>query len=570
MDCEIKKEEDGFYHPETEEQIICLVKKAYEEGLQVRCRGAAHSIAWAIYTDPGKGNEPLPNKVSHEEPPSGPNINIMLDRFTGLEWEDEKNGIVIADAGIHLGIDPRDPAGKSTLENGLLYQAFQKGFALNDLGGITHQTVSGFLTTGSAGGSLTFDLSENIIGFRIIDGKGDIQWLNKPDDGDNNNIFYAISPSLGLLGIITKVKFKLNKMFNIYGNEMTTPTDPDKCPIDLFGPGSDKKPSMQTFLEKTHYTRILWWPQKGVNRIVTWQATRGNEPAAQGFNPVPYEEFKNSLGGQLEQLLGAVFFTLLGNKGFSNIWGKLGKDFNQFKSNLRKIGKSSTSPFPAIFTTILQIILFFVVLFFSIFRQLLLSLYPAVVGVFEPLTKQGEQTTFQDYYWRSLPMDNTADDILMGTEFTEIWVPLQHTEKSMKLLNEMYKEKGFAGTDYFSTELYAGYPSKNWLSPSFTDGKDEFKDGTFRIDVFWYINNEGSPDAEGGFYQQFWDLFSKNNIPFRLHWGKFIPGYDFAKWADYYKSQLPKLDQFLKLRVERDPKNIFLTDYWKKHLNIET
>ncbi len=36
MDCEIKKSSDGFYHPETEEQIICLVKKAYEEGLQIR------------------------------------------------------------------------------------------------------------------------------------------------------------------------------------------------------------------------------------------------------------------------------------------------------------------------------------------------------------------------------------------------------------------------------------------------------------------------------------------------------------------------------------------------------
>ena len=257
MDCETIKAADGYYHPATEDEIICLVKKAYDEGLQVRCRGAAHSVAWSIYTDQGKGDKPIPNKVSHEDPPEGPNINIMLDKYTGLEWEDEEKGIVVADAGIHLGKDPHDPTGTSTLENGLLYQAFKKGFGLNDLGGITHQTVSGFLMTGSAGGSLTYDLSENIIGFKIIDGKGDIQWINKDDE-----IFGAVSLSLGLLGIITKVRFKLNNTFNIYGQEITSSTEFEKCPIDMFGSGTSEKPGMKEFMEKSPYTRILWWPQK--------------------------------------------------------------------------------------------------------------------------------------------------------------------------------------------------------------------------------------------------------------------------------------------------------------------
>ena len=45
------------------------------------------------------------------------------------------------------------------------------------------------------------------------------------------------------------------------------------------------------------------------------------------------------------------------------------------------------------------------------------------------MTGKGKPTLFDDYYWRSLPMDNTADDILLGTEFTEIWVPLQYTQR---------------------------------------------------------------------------------------------------------------------------------------------
>jgi D-arabinono-1,4-lactone oxidase len=273
----------------------------------------------------------------------------------------------------------------------------------------------------------------------------------------------------------------------------------------------------------------------------------------------------------LEQLVGAVFFTLLGNNGFFKIWGKLGKDFRQFETNIKqiwqkKMGKFLAWLFSIISTGILGLIIFFVVLFFSIFKPLLLWLYPSIVGIFQPLTKEGKEKTFQDYYWRSLPMDNTADDLLMGTEFTEIWVPLKYTEQSMNLLNDLFKEKGFKATDYFSTELYAGYPGSSWLSPSYTDGEDEYKYGTFRIDVFWYINNEGRPNAKGGFYQQFWDLFRDNNIPFRLHWGKFIPDYDFKEWADYYKSQLPKFADFLSLREKRDPKNIFLTKYWKLRL----
>lgn len=86
----ISKGRDGFYHPTTEAQIVALVMKAYAEGLQVRCRGASHSIAWAIYTDQGAGDKPVPNKVSEQHPPQGPNINIMLDQYYKLTWCDEQ------------------------------------------------------------------------------------------------------------------------------------------------------------------------------------------------------------------------------------------------------------------------------------------------------------------------------------------------------------------------------------------------------------------------------------------------------------------------------------------------
>jgi len=45
-----------------------------------------------------------------------------------------------------------------------------------------------------------------------------------------------------------------------------------------------------------------------------------------------------------------------------------------------------------------------------------------------------------------------------------------------------------------------------------------------------------------------------------------MPEYDFENWAAYYRAQYPRWDDFMALREKRDPKNIFLTDYWSRHL----
>jgi FAD/FMN-containing dehydrogenase len=284
---------DGFYHPCSEEEIIALVHKAAAEGLQIRVRGAAHSIAHAIYTNPGPGDPPVPNKVSEQKPPQGPNLNLMLNGYRQLTWIDEEQGIVEVEAGLNLGVDPYDPTKTSTPDNGLLYQAWQKGWTLCDLGGITHQTVSGFFSTGSAGGSLTYSLNENLLAFRIVDAGG------------------------------------------------------------------------------------------------------------------------------------------------------------------------------------------------------------------------------------------------------------------------------LKATGAYATEIYAATASDFWLDPS-------YKQPMIRIDVFWFSKNAGDPAIKGGFFEQFWQLLKP--FGFRLHWGKFLPEYDYPEWVQYYHEQLPRLQDFLALRERMDPQNLFLTDYWKRHLygGVET
>jgi hypothetical protein len=546
---------DGYFHPSSEDEVIALVRHAAANRLQIRVRGASHSTAWSIFTDPVDG-EP-PNKTLNRRPPSGPNLDLAMDRMNRLTWIDGANGIVEAEAGIHLGADPYDAIGVATLENSLLFQLFQKGWGINDLGGITHQTISGFTATGSSGGSLKFDL-DNVAAVRIVDGTGTASWIDRDDP-----IFDAVVVSMGLLGIVTKVRLRLNATFVVDGNEVTTPTTAD-CPIDLFGPGRATAPSMRQFLEQTDYGRVLWWPQKNVDRVVIWQASRLEGPPPPERETVPYQEFTPDLSGWTEQLGAGIFYLLLGNRGFAVV-PKLRRAYQRFVTCVTAmwsggvLARAAATTIAAIIAAVLAV----PTLVFILFPDLLRSLVPTVLNFFQPI---GKGQSFHDYYWRSLCMDNTADDILLGTEFTEIWVPIGYTERCMNLMKDLFEQGGVPATGYYSTEIYGTRASTAWLSPAYSDGADEYKDGVVRFDVFWFRGNEGEPNTAGGFYQQYWDLFVKNGIPFRFHWGKFIPAYDLDFWADHYRRSLPRLDDFMTLRQQRDPDGVFFTRYWRERL----
>lgn len=554
---------DGFYHPSNEIELIALVKKAAFENLEVRCRGAAHSMSRAIYTDAGLASQAIKNIVSMQVPPMGPNLNIMLDNYNRLVWIDEEKGIIEVEAGIHLGFDPEDPTGSSTLENSLLFQAFKKGFTLSDLGGISHQTVSGFLMTGSAGGSLQYSIDENIEAISMIDGNGELENFTK-----DHEYFNAIILSLGLLGVVSKVRLKLTPNFNICGKQSTYLTNQQtvqdsknsKIPIDLFGCGTVERPGLENFLLSTPYARILWWPQLKVTKMVIWEAARVTPII--DFTPLPYEQFdKDKLLTYIEQLAASMLFTILGNNKFFNVWEKLRPSFVEFKKAINKLwGDNLLSKFTAeIITFVLKVIFFVISYLFTNFKWLAKLLYAPIINLLQPIKNGSNAQLFRDYAYSGLPMDNEANDIMLGTEFTEIWIPLSNTSAAMKLLDKMFTEGKYSSTGYYSTELYAGKKSRNWLSPAYNTD-------VFRIDFFWFTTNDCNPAISDGFFDQFWKALKKEGIPFRLHWAKYLPEYDYEDWSSYFRKQYPKWDDFMNLRKKRDPNNIFLTNYWSLHL----
>ncbi len=504
----------GFYHPSGDDEIKELILYAKESSKKIRVRGSAHSVEGAIFTGPGWRN-------------GDEGIDIMLDKMNAVQI-DKKNKTVKAQAGCHLGRDPYDPSGTSNLINSLFYQLDSQGLAVPDMGGIIHQTVGGFISTGSAGGSVMHSFGDQIAGIKLIDGNGETHNLTK----ESGDLFYAAGVSLGLLGIITEVTFNLIDNFDIIGEETTSTVD--GCTIDLFGNGDEHRASLKDFLINTEYTRLMWWPQYGLERMVVWEARRMKESdynkrtgTKDNFHPKPYLEFQKMWGTEYPQeSAGGLFYSVVGN------WKAI--------ENLKAV--------PFLIKILLKIIGFF-------YPKHIL---PAVLKQFVPLDKEKDPAgpqKFWDIWYRGLPMDNRVNDRLVPVEFTEIWIPVEKAPQVMQKMRDYYKSAGYGATGSFSCEIYAAKKSSFWLSPSYD--RD-----VIRVDVFWFKYNKGNPAKV--YYPQFWDLLTgEKDLSCRFHWGKYMPVN-----PEYLKRQYPKLNEFLSIRQKMDPNNIFVTGYWRERLGI--
>jgi D-arabinono-1,4-lactone oxidase len=420
-----------YLHPTSEKELINLVTLAGQAGWQVRVRGSGHSVYAAIHTDGAVGTGELNN------------VNVLLDKYNKvLKW-DTKRMQVTVQAGCHLGVDPQNPT--STWENSLLAQLAKRGWALPDLGGITHQTVSGFISTGSGGGTTKHDVGAAIVKLRIIDGRGQVHELSADDtDPEKKDLFAAAGVSMGLLGIISTITFQCEPDYTITGQQDTT--DVDGCDIDLFAEGDD---SLAKFFRNevpgrdAEYSRLLWWPQRGLEKVQVWKArrTHPDEP----FNRKPFESAPANF--IVQSVVNGVF----------NLIGK------------------EPPPYPD-------------------------HKVKDVLGFLKLFIKDGT-VPFQDHWYWGLPMDNAVDDELMPTEFTELFIDLDKSAEVMKALREFYEgDVGFERTGIYACEIYAAKQSHFWLSPAY--GADKI-----RIDIFWFRTTHGNPDED--FYPQYWELLKR-------------------------------------------------------------
>ncbi|WP_257449998.1 FAD-binding protein [Archangium lipolyticum] len=477
-----------FVHPQTEEELVQLIKRARAQGVQIRTRGATHCVPGGIYTDD-----------------SGQHINVQLDRYTRVVHWDERAMRVTVQAGCHLGVDPTDPL--SNEDNSLLHQLEARGWALPDLGGITHQTVGGFLSTGSMGGTTRHELGASIVGIRLIDGTGRVHELTP-----GNEDFYAAGVSMGLLGIISTVTFQCEPRYDVVGKQVSSRTS--QCAVALFEPGEG---GLRHFLETDDdtYARLLWWPQRGVDKVQLWRARRETSPES--------KTYRRALTRRPFVAIPRVFQIFV----------------NQFYNFIAH----DDPPYGPLTERVVRLVL----------------------NAFVPSKETKE---FRGPWHEILPMDDGVSDELLPTDFTELFIDIARSAEVMKLLDGYFnpdpsdtqgagEARGMGRTGAYAFEIYAGAASPFWMSPS--QGRH-----SIRVDVFWFRTDK--EHVRQNFYERFWELLAP--FGFRLHWGKYLPRPDSLTGTDYLRRQYPMWDRFMEVRQRMDPDGVFLSGYWKEHLGI--
>lgn len=509
---------DGFFHPASEEGLVALVRQCRREGRKLRVRGSAHSVSGAIYSD----NAPRGRRKN------GQDFDVMLDRYAGISFDDDRCQVTVQ-AGCHLGFDPRDPTGTSRWENSLLAQLERRGWALPDLGGVSHQTISGFLMTGSAGGTVTHAIEDAVVAWRFVDGCGRIHELRRGADPR----FHALSSSLGLLGIVSTVTLQCLERYDILGQEDIAPADGGA--FALFGDGAD---GLEAFFRRTEYSRLMWWPQQGVDRLVTWQARR--------MGPSDYDELTGPQHGLRPKRYSAL--------------GDVGNAYVAHAANLAsQIAAGLIFDVVALCTRVAPWLAANRLtrgLGAAAGRFLTSTLLPALIRFFVPVGKAPQR--FWDSWCHGLPLDNQMSERWLPTEFTELWLPLERSGEILRALREHYGRGGYAATGAFICEIYAARRTSGWFHPGY--GRD-----SLRIDLFWFARNPGDPTV--GWFRQFWELLRP--FGYRLHWGKYLPK-DPELGYQHLRQHIPRWDDFLALRAELDPDGLFLTRYWRAALGLQS
>ncbi|XXY46656.1 D-arabinono-1,4-lactone oxidase [Sorangium sp. So ce269] len=233
------------------DDVKAVIAEARAAKKAVRIAGAQHSSPPAIF-------------AGAEQPSIHVKLEADLRSMTVVEENKEEGYIIIrAGAGCNLGIDPSDD--QSTAENSFNRQVDKLGYALPILGGMSHQTLGGFMMTSTAGGSLAYGFADVVESFELVDGLGDVRTLTKGTDD-----FYAAAVSMGLFGVITHVTVKLRKNYLVSGYEETVATkDSILATADTLA---------AAFKDHT-YVHSVWFPSKGVDRVLQFIGEQAPETA---------------------------------------------------------------------------------------------------------------------------------------------------------------------------------------------------------------------------------------------------------------------------------------------------
>jgi FAD-linked oxidoreductase len=212
-----------FYRPESEEEILAIVREASDAGKTVRTFGAGHSWSPLVLTD---------------------DTLINLDRLDRIVSVDDEHQRVAVQAGIRLKE---------------LNQVLPKhNLGMKNLGSIGEQSIAGAISTATHGTGLRLGgLHTQIVEMNLITGAGRRLTISEDEDPE---LLAAARVSLGALGVITRVTIQCVPYYNL--ERIAQPLPFDEA-LKRIGP----------LVNDNDRVRLYWLPYTDVIQVATMNTT---------------------------------------------------------------------------------------------------------------------------------------------------------------------------------------------------------------------------------------------------------------------------------------------------------
>lgn len=215
-----------YFQPSTVDEITAIVNSAKKEKKSIITVGSGHSPSNICITK---------------------DWIINLDNFKKIHSLKEYREFGYADIEVDAGLKIYE----------LSEYLDDKGWAIQNLGSISEQTVAGIISTGTHGSSPYHGLvSSQYVNLTMINGKGEIIFL---DSVNNVDIFKAGLLSLGKIGIIIKATIRVIPKFNIQSKEEIITLD------DLIN-------KWDTIWTSSEFIRIWWYPY--TRKCILWRGEK--------------------------------------------------------------------------------------------------------------------------------------------------------------------------------------------------------------------------------------------------------------------------------------------------------
>lgn len=168
----------NFYKPRSIEALQRIVRNSAKRGQKVRVVGAGHSFTPLVATS---------------------DVLISLERLSGIETIDADMHEATVLGGTNLKV--------------LGHALAEKGFAMENLGDINAQSIAGAISTGTHGTGVEYgNIPTQVQALTIVTANGELLEISRVT---NARFFDAARVSLGLFGVIVKVRLRVLPLYSL-------------------------------------------------------------------------------------------------------------------------------------------------------------------------------------------------------------------------------------------------------------------------------------------------------------------------------------------------------------------